>query len=221
MAMTLTQTPITEFYTLLHSKGLVALPGLGVWYFTGGDQEIIGYSVKTKLSNSIYHKISDAIAEGGDFSLHVMPNGVMHIAICKKNEDFEFMARIEWEPSWNQLITSLIKIQKSFRSMLCTANRRCKLFSFIAIFRESDRVKKLPQEIFKKIVFFYIESEFPTTNFPKSQKPNLKRIETSSFKETRRLYESENYEVHYASDGGDSSTGDAINLDFSYLSAFL
>jgi len=219
--MAMTQNPITEFYTILHSKGLVALPGLGVWYFTGGDDEIIGYSVKTKLSNSIYHKISDVIAEGGDFSLHVMPNDVMHIAICKKNEDFEFMTMIEWELSWNQLITSLIKIQKSFRSMLFTANRRCKLFSFIAIFRESDRVKKLPLEIFKKIVFFYIESEFPTTNFPKSRKPNLKRIETSSFKETRRVYESENYDVHYASDGGDSSTGDASNIDFSYLSAFL
>jgi len=219
--MAMTQNPITEFYTILHSKGLVALPGLGVWYFTGGDDEIIGYSVKTKLSNSIYHKISDVIAEGGDFSLHVMPNDVMHIAICKKNEDFEFMTMIEWELSWNQLITSLIKIQKSFRSMLFTANRRCKLFSFIAIFRESDRVKKLPLEIFKKIVFFYIESEFPTTNFPKSRKPNLKRIETSSFKETRRVYESENYEVHYASDGGDSLTGDASNIDFSYLSAFL
>jgi len=219
--MAMTQNPITEFYTILHSKGLVALPGLCVWYFTGGDDKIIGYSVKTKLSNSIYHKISDVIAEGGDFSLHVMPNDVMHIAICKKNEDFEFMTMIEWELSWNQLITSLIKIQKSFRSMLFTANRRCKLFSFIAIFRESDRVKKLPLEIFKKIVFFYIESEFPTTNFPKSRKPNLKRIETSSFKETRRVYESENYEVHYASDGGDSLTGDASNIDFSYLSAFL
>jgi hypothetical protein len=219
--MAMTQNPITEFYTILHSKGLVALPGLGVWYFTGGDDKIIGYSVKTKLSNSIYHKISDVIAEGGDFSLHVMPNDVMHIAICKKNEDFEFMTMIEWELSWNQLITSLIKIQKSFRSMLFTANRRCKLFSFIAIFRESDRVKKLPLEIFKKIVFFYIESEFPTTNFPKSRKPNLKRMETSSFKETRRVYESENYEVHYASDGGDSLTGDASNIDFSYLSAFL
>ena len=147
-----------EYCSGLNPAPFVILPNLGIIYVKELNHTLeatAGCHIDPQMISHIKQELHSHIMDGSDVALQVH-HGLFMFRVYNNTGDL-VVAFSLWGETWDYFKQATVKIQRFFRARLWRVRRPTHL-EHVKAFQGSDTAKKLPTDVFSKIVEYYFQA---------------------------------------------------------------